>query len=192
MQDQLRLLVWSEIRKNEKIRFLSPPPTKSMIWRDVAIRSPSYQQISNGHSLYSLQTRSSQLFRAVYIFRIFEHRPLCNSTTKWTTTKTTTTSCDAFIVPVHWKKQRNSNRSHYTMWQQVKHNKRWNSFDLIADVDDLNNLNNFVVKEFIFVKTSECHCIATISTLIETLPNIRINKVAIDYAPLSRFWCFCS
>ena len=69
------------------------------------------------------------------------------------------------------------------MWQLVKYSKKWNSFDLIANVDDLNNLNNFIVKELIFVKTSECNCIATISTLIETLPNIRINKLAIDCAP---------
>ena len=69
------------------------------------------------------------------------------------------------------------------MWQLVKYSKRWNSFDLIADVDDLNNLNNFVVKELIFLETSECNSIATISILVETLSNIRINKVAIDYAP---------
>ena len=73
------------------------------------------------------------------------------------------------------------------MWQLVKYSKKWNSFDLIADVDDLNNLNNFIVKELIFVKTSECNCIATISTLIETLSNIRINKVALDHTPLSQF-----
>ena len=65
----------------------------------------------------------------------------------------------------------------------VKYSKKWNSFDLIADVDELNNLNNVVVRKFIFVKTSECNCITTISTLTETLPNIRINKVAIYYAP---------
>ena len=69
------------------------------------------------------------------------------------------------------------------MWQLVKYSKRWNSFDLIADVDNLNNLNNFMVKELIFLKTSECNSIASISILVETLPNIRINKVAIDYAP---------
>ena len=69
------------------------------------------------------------------------------------------------------------------MWQLVKYSKRWNSFDLIADVDDLNNLNNFVVKELIFLETSECNSIATISILVETLPNTRINKVSIDYAP---------
>ena len=67
--------------------------------------------------------------------------------------------------------------------QQVKYSKKWNSFDLIADVDDLNNLNNFVGKELIFLKTSERNSIATISILVETLSNIRINKVAIDYAP---------
>ena len=69
------------------------------------------------------------------------------------------------------------------MWQLVKYSKKWNSFDLIADVDDLNNLNNFVVKELIFLKTSECNSIATISTLVETLSNIRISNVVIDYAP---------
>ena len=69
------------------------------------------------------------------------------------------------------------------MWQLVKYSKKWNCFDFIADVDNLNNLNNFVIKELVLMKTSECNCIATISTLIETLSNIRINKVALGYAP---------
>ena len=69
------------------------------------------------------------------------------------------------------------------MWQLLKYSKMWNSFDLIAGVDDLNNLNNFKVKEFIFLKTSECNSIATISSLVETLSNIRVSNVVIDYAP---------
>ena len=36
--------------------------------------------------------------------------------------------------------------SHYTIWQLVKHSKKWNSLDLIADVDGLITMNNVVVK----------------------------------------------
>ena len=60
---------------------------------------------------------------------------------------------NSFVVPLLFQFvlfngtiQRNSNCSHYTMWQLVKYCKKWNSFDYIVDVDGLNNLNNVVVK----------------------------------------------
>ena len=59
--------------------------------------------------------------------------------------------------------------SHYTIWQLVKYIKKWNSFDLITNVDGLNNFNNVVVKRIKTCETSECFSMATISALIEAL-----------------------
>ena len=62
------------------IRYLPPPPpTQSMIWRDVVIRSPSYFWFSNCHSLHSLQARSSRLHPARDIFRTLPHRSKCHT-----------------------------------------------------------------------------------------------------------------
>ena len=46
---------------------ISIPPTKSMIWRDVAIQPLSNQQLSKRLSFYQLNTLSSPLFPARYI-----------------------------------------------------------------------------------------------------------------------------
>ena len=64
---------WMDIRK--KFDFY-PPPTKRMIWRDVAIRPPSCRWFSEWHSICSPQARRSRLRPARYIFRITEHRTL--------------------------------------------------------------------------------------------------------------------
>ena len=78
-----------------------PPPTKSMIWRDVPIRSPNYRWFSEWHSIWSLQARSSRLHPARYIFRIIEHRNLCNTATKMTTTSFDTVALQIPSPTIH-------------------------------------------------------------------------------------------
>ena len=65
--------------------------------------------------------------------------------------------CLRCSAPFDWTKLGKSNHSHYTMRQLVKYSKKWNSYDLIANVNDLNNENNVVVKWFKIRETFRMH-----------------------------------
>ena len=89
--------------------FYPPPPTKSIIWRDVAIWSLSNQWFSKCCSLYQRHTRSSRLFPTRYIVRSLQVKLFMQHNS----TKTTKIMIDVVFVPLYWMKQWSNIHSHF-------------------------------------------------------------------------------